>query len=245
VARTRTLMFGPLARYYDLQYAGKEYRSETRRLLRLARQYGRSSGRRWADIACGTGRHLEYLRGSYSVVGVDRSADMLRIARRRLPGVPLHRAPMQSFRLEGRFDVVSCLFSAIGHLPSERDLERTFANFARHLVPGGVMIVEPWIDPAAFRPGHVHLVQFPGPPAVVRFSVSSRKGNRSRIHYHFLIAERGRGIRHYQETDVGLLVSRRGLTRAVRRAGLVPHFLKDGFTPGRGLVIGVKPVSAD
>jgi SAM-dependent methyltransferase len=236
-------MFGQLARYYDLVYAGKDYRSETRRLVRLARQFGRSRGRAWADIACGTGRHLEYLRKSYSVVGVDRSADMLRIARRRLPGVPLHRGEMQSFRLDGRFDVVSCLFSAIGHLRTERELERTFANFARHLTPGGVMIVEPWIAPSVFRPPHLFLVHHPGPPAVVRFSSSSRKGNRSRVHYHYLVAEPGRAIRYFQEIDTGLLVSRRGLEKAVRGAGLVPHFVSEGFTPGRGLVVGVKPAA--
>ena len=240
---TRPKMYHDLARYYDTLYSGKDYRSEATKLNALARRFGRAGGRAWLDVACGTGRHLELLRAKWDVAGVDASPDMLRIAARRLPRVPLQEGDMRSFRLGREFDVVTCLFSAIGHLTSERDLGRAFTTFSRHLKPGGVAIVEPWIEPGRFRFHSTHLVTVRDRGlTIVRLAVSSRRGNRSVIRYHYLIAEGGRRIRHVEETDVGLLVDRVRLQSLLRRAGLRPRFLARGLHAGRGLLIGVKPV---
>lgn len=240
MAGPRPLMFHALADHFDAFIAGKDSRAECQLLERLARRLGRSGGRSWLDVACGTGRHLEFLRRHYVVTGLDISEDMLRIARRRLPGTRLLRADMRTFRLHDSFDVVSCLYSAIGHLKTERDLEATIANFARHLKHGGVVIIEPWIDPLAFRAGFVHLVSHTSPAAtVVRMSSSSRRGARSVIQYHYLIGETNRGIKHFAERDVGLLVSRTRVLAIMRKAGLTSRFLRRGLTPGRGLFVGV------
>lgn len=237
----RPLMFHKLAAYYDLQVAAKDYRSEVGQLERLVRRYGRSGGKAWLDVACGTGRHLEILRRTHPVVGVDISAEMLRVARRRLPGVRLVRSDMRTFRLEETFDVVSCLYSAIGHLKTERDLLATFSNFARHLRPGGIAIVEPWIAPADFRPRHLDLLTTRSPTqAIVRLAFSTRRGRHSLVHYHFLIGEIGRGIEHFEETDVGLLVAPRRLVSIMRSAGLEARFVERGLTFRRGLLLGVK-----
>ncbi len=238
---SRDLMFGRMARYYDLLYAQKDYRSESERLMALARRFGRSKGTEWLDVACGTGRHLGFLRRRYSVTGVDLSPAMLRIARRRLPGIRLRRGDMSSFRLGARFDVVTCLFSAIGHLRTEGELRTTFRNFARHLKPGGVALVEPWIDPSDFRPGFVHLVVHESPTVtVVRMAYSKRRANHSAIRYHYLVGAPGRGIRSTTETDIGLLVPRSRLLKAMEDAGLRSRFVAEGLTAQRGLLVGVK-----
>ena len=239
---SKIALYHSLADWYDAIYDWKDYRAEARRLEQIARRYGRTGRTRWLDVACGTGHHLEYLRGNHPCVGVDGSAEMLRIARRRLPGMRLVRGDMRSFDLGARFDVVTCLFSAVGHLPSERDLQRTFSNFARHLAPGGVAIVEPWLEPAAFRPGTIHLRTHQGPSGtIVRLASSARRGNRSVIDYHYLVADPARGLRYFTETDVGLMVPRARLIRLMRRAGLRSRFLTRGFTGDRGLLLGVKP----
>lgn len=240
----RPLMFHELAEYYDRLVAGKDSRAEVQRLESLARRFGHSRGRDWLDVACGTGRHLEFLQDHYRVTGVDLSRPMLRVARRRLPRVRLHRGDMRTFRLGTTFDVVSCLFSAIGHLQNEREVQAAFTNFARHLKPGGVTIVEPWIDPSQFHPGHLHLVTHDSPEVkIARLSFASRRKSHSRIHYQYLIGEAGRDIRHWEETDVGLLVSRDRLVELMGRAGLDPRFLSAGLTPGRGLLVGVNGAS--
>jgi ubiquinone/menaquinone biosynthesis C-methylase UbiE len=234
--------FHQFARYYDLINDWKDYRRESQRLESIARRFGRAGRTTWLDVACGTGRHLEHLGRRHSTMGVDASPEMLRIARRRLPGVRLVLGDMRTFRLKRRFDVVSCLFSAIGHLRTKADALATFGNFARHLNPGGVAIVEPWILPSAFRTGHIHLRTYQDSSiTIARVASSSRRGSRSLIHYHFLIGQPGHGVRYFEETDVGLLLSREELLELMTRAGLRPRFFSRGFLPGRGLLLGVKP----
>lgn len=237
----RSLMFGSLAPAYDLLYAQKDYASEARFLAGLARRIRGSAGGAWLDVACGTGRHLEQLRRSYTVAGVDRSGDMLAIARRRLPGVRLTRGDMRTFRLPRRFDVISCLFSAIGHLQSESDLLATFRNFERHLAPGGVALVEPWLLPEDLRVGSVHAVSAQGAElAVARMAFSRLRGRHTYIEYRYLVGRKGRGIAEYREVDRGLVVPSSRLVELMDRAGLYARFLRKGALARRGLLVGHK-----
>ncbi len=240
----RPLMFYRLAGEYDALTSAKATAREVALLERLARDLVRSGGRSWLDVACGTGRHLELLARRRPVVGVDLSPAMLRLARRRLPSTRLVRGDMRTFDLQEQFDVVSCLFSAIAHLRSEADVGRTFRNFARHLKPGGLCVVEPWIDPTLFRPGFVQLVDHAEPGhAVARMAVSRRRGGRSVVHYEYLVGDRRRGVAHYAEDDEGLLVPRHRLLARMAAAGLQARFRQDGLTPGRGLLLGRKPLA--
>ena len=241
VTGTGLSQFHELAEYYDPLNDQKDYRGESERLETIARRFGRAGKTAWLDVACGTGRHLEFLGQKHSTAGVDGSREMLRIARRRLPGVRLVPGDMRTFRLNLRFDVVSCLFSAIGHLRTKQEVQQAFANFARHLNPGGVAIVEPWIEPSVFRSEFIDLRTYESRAlTVARCAYSSRRGNRSIIRYHFLVGKPGHDIRYYEVTDVGLLITRRALLNLMRRAGLRAHFLARGLTSGRGLLVGVK-----
>ncbi len=116
-------MFAESAEMYDLFYEWKDYPAEVARLDALIRQR-HSSARTLLDVACGTGRHLELLANRYAVEGLDIEPRLLEVARRRLPGVPLHLADMRSFDLGRSFDVVTCLFSSIGYVRSIRGLQR-------------------------------------------------------------------------------------------------------------------------
>ncbi|MFZ0891320.1 MAG: methyltransferase domain-containing protein [Thermoplasmata archaeon] len=235
------VQFHELAKYYDAINDWKDYREETRRLEAIASRYGRRGKTAWLDVACGTGQHLEHLRWNHFITGVDGSREMLRQARRRLPGAPLVFGDMRTFRLPRQFDVVSCLFSAIGHLDTKEDVRKAFSNLARHVKEGGVVIVEPWIDPVTFRPGTIHLQAHESPGlTIARLAFSQRRGNHSRIHYHFLIGESGRQIRYLKEVDDGLLLSRDELQELMRTVGLRPHFISRGIMKRRGILIGVK-----
>ena len=62
-----------------------------------------------ADIGCGPGNSTEVLCGRYpraSIVGFDSSPDMIKAARRRLPGVEFRIADIREWREERLFDVI-------------------------------------------------------------------------------------------------------------------------------------------
>ena len=62
---------------------------------------------------------------------------------------------MTTMSLGRRFDVITCLFSTIGYVKTYQNLAKTLRNFADHLRPGGLLLIEPWfteeIDPVTFQ----------------------------------------------------------------------------------------------
>src|ERR1700736_4847286 len=104
-------MFTETTRFYDAIYSFKDYRKESEILVDLL---SLQKGRSLLDVACGTGKHLEFLRHHFSCEGLDLDDKLLAIAENRLPGIPLHHADMTDFALGEQFDAVTCLFSAIG-----------------------------------------------------------------------------------------------------------------------------------
>jgi SAM-dependent methyltransferase len=67
---------------YDALYRDKDYQSECDLIERVFREYGTRPVHTILDLGCGTGNHaIPLAQRGYEVVGVDRSADMLEIAR--------------------------------------------------------------------------------------------------------------------------------------------------------------------
>ncbi|MCI4346174.1 MAG: class I SAM-dependent methyltransferase [Thermoplasmata archaeon] len=222
------------AEYYDRIYGFRPYREEARALRAIARRG--TDGVRWLDVGCGTGEHLRYLQQWFDVAGVEPSPAMRREARRKLPGVPIYSGRMQEFRLPQRFDVVSCLFSAIGYLPTVTHLKRTLRNFARHLAPGGVVLVEPWIFPEQYRPGRLPAVlrrDLPG-ATLLRMNVVERRGHRTSMVMHHLYGDR-RGVRYFAERHESTMFTRSEFAKAFRAAGLRAKLLRPGLSSKRGL----------
>ena len=227
------------ARVYDEIYSWKDYRAESGRIRRLIRENGPPRAKRLLDVACGTGSHLAYLSRWYDSTGLDLTEGMLRVARRKLPNVRFVRGRMEEFDLGAKYDAVTCLFSAIAYVRSERDLRRTIRNFANHLRPGGVAIVEPWLLLSGYRTGTVHVRTFGSDRLpIVRMSLSARRGMRSIMDMHHLVGTPG-GVRHWVEHhDLGMFPVRTYL-QAFRAAGFRVRFLRNGLMKQRGLYVAV------
>ena len=75
------------------------------------------------DVACGTGRHAVLLSGEgYSVVGLDLSLNLLRIARNRGKQIYLVRGDMRILPFKSMvFSAAISLDTSFGYLPSEQD----------------------------------------------------------------------------------------------------------------------------
>src|ERR1039457_3545618 len=146
----KQILYTDLARYYDLIYSWKDYQKEAATIQRLIARYKRSKGKDLLEVACGTGRHIQYLKDKFHVLGTDISAGMLGVARQNVKGMHFQRADMVTLNLGKEFDVILCLFSSIGYVKTSADLKRTLQNFGRHLKKGGVVIIEPWLTKETF-----------------------------------------------------------------------------------------------
>jgi SAM-dependent methyltransferase len=94
------------------------------------------------ELGCGTGSVLAGLRAISHLTGLDRSPQMLEIARGKVPFARLVQDDLVSFHLEERFDVVVCVFDTINHLPSLAAWKDVYDRVADHLVPGGLFIFD-------------------------------------------------------------------------------------------------------
>ncbi len=237
-------MFYRSQRFYDAVYAGKDHAGEAQRLHALIQQHKRSPGRALLDVACGTGGHLVHLRAHYAVEGLDLDPEMLTLARAKLPGVPLHRGDMVDFDLGRRYDVVLCLFSAIGEVKTLDRLGRAVRTMARHLLPGGVLVIEPWLSPEAVEPGRLSALFVDRPDLkLARMNLVEVVGRLSILEFHYLVGT-PRGIEHFTERHELGLFTMEEYAQALREDGLEVTVDAEGLT-GRGLVIGVRPLEGD
>jgi SAM-dependent methyltransferase len=136
--------------YFDAQYL-LEYEPlfrlerDRREVARLMEVLGAPSGARVLDVPCGQGRHTHLLaEAGFDVDGLDYSADLLAVARRRGTSSQLRytRGDMRRLpaRWTGRFDVVLNLFTSFGFFTDPADDRQVVAEFARVLVPGGTLV---------------------------------------------------------------------------------------------------------
>lgn len=234
-------MFTQSAQYYDAIYSFKDYQGESERLLDIIHENLQSRGDHLLDVACGTGQHIQFLKKSFQVEGVDSSPEFLDIAQQRNPEVSFHIADMTNFNLGRSFDVVTCLFSSIGYVKTVEHLNQTVDCLAEHLAPGGILLIEPWFTPDSWKPGTVHAVFVDEPELkIARINTSDTVDRLSVFNFHYLIGT-PQGVEHFLERHELGLFETDEMRRALTTAGLIVSYDESGLT-GRGLYIGLKPV---
>jgi SAM-dependent methyltransferase len=191
----------PQAAIYDAMTRGmgKDYAAEADVVAAavLARRPGAAS---LLDVACGTGEHLRHLRDRFEVAGLELSEHMAAIARTKLgPDVPIHAGDMRSFDLGRTFDAVTCMFSGIGYARDELQLGRAISSMAKHLVPGGVLVIDAWLVPEQWVDGHrrAHAAN-EDDVSLTRLDTSHRVGRTSVLDFHFTVAT-GAGVDRFTE----------------------------------------------
>ncbi len=233
-------MFTKTTEFYDAIYSWKDYAKESQLLLGFIAQHKKSAGNSLLDVACGTGAHIAFLKGTFSIEGLDLDENMLAIARGKHPEIPFHHGDMLDFDLGRSFDVVVCLFSAIGYVKQPPLLNQAIANMARHLAPGGVLVVEPWLTPEQIEGGNrppVHSLFVDRPNLkIARLNETRIKDGIFRTNFHYLIGQGGKIFYRRERHELGLFTHEQYVA-AFQLAGLAVHHDADGLM-GRGLYLG-------
>lgn len=235
-------VFTKTATWYDLIYAEKDYARESVRVTELIRQHQRSAGNTLLDVACGSGGHLAHLTDAFDAEGLDLDESLIAIARQRLPQVRFHVAEMCRFDLGRTFDAVTCLFSSIGYARTPDGLNSAIGSFERHLKPGGVLVLEPWLPPGRFTAGYVSLEAIDRDEIkVARVQRSTIEDGLSVLNFDYLVGT-SESVQHFTERHELGLFRHDEMLSALEARGLTVHFDPDGLM-GRGLYVGTKPLA--
>jgi len=136
------------AEVYDSLYRTKDYDKECDFLEALFRRHGKSI-KTVLDLGCGTGGHaLVLAKRGYRVVGIDRSEDMIKAARRKAKKdglkINFHRCSIQDLKLNAVFDAVISMFAVLSYQNDNEDLALVCKNANRHRKRGGLFIFDAW-----------------------------------------------------------------------------------------------------
>jgi ubiquinone/menaquinone biosynthesis C-methylase UbiE len=234
-------MFSKSAKFYNAIYAsvGKDYAAEAQKIRALIEKHKKSSGNTLLEAACGTGMHASHLSEHYQVEGLDLDPEILAVARQNYPDISFHQADMVDFDLKRQFDVITCLFSSIGYVKTTARLNQAIQTMTRHLVAGGLLLLEPWFTPEQWHPGKVSGTFVEEPDLkIARMNISEVEGSLSFFNFHYLVGT-PEGIHYFTERhELGLFTNDEYLG-AFRLAGLEVLHDPEGIY-GRGLYIGLK-----
>jgi SAM-dependent methyltransferase len=175
----------------------------------------------------------------FEVHGVDLDRGLLDIAAHHLPPERLHQGDMRTFDFGVQVDIVTCLFSSIGYMATLSDMRVAVANMARHLKPGGVLLMEPWLYKDQYQSPHLHMLNVDEEDLkIARISQGVRRGDVSVIDFQYLVVTYDEVFRESERHELGLY-DQSEYQQAIEDAGLACEY--DPIGPmGRGLFLGVK-----
>jgi SAM-dependent methyltransferase len=145
---------------YDTIYQSKNYAAESRFVIDQLRRTLGYAPRHILDLGCGTGLHaVQMAHAGILTTGVDGSGNMIEIARKRKKALSPEVRKRLQFRIGDirglelcrRYDAAVSLFHVMSYVTANEDLEATFWNVRRHLVPGGAFLFDFWYGPAVLR----------------------------------------------------------------------------------------------
>ena len=225
-------MYSRTAQYYDLIYGFKDYSAEAEKITALIREE-LPTANAILDVACGTAEHAKLLSEQFEVDGIDLEPAFVKIAREKVPSGNFWLADMSNFSLPKTYDVVLCLFSSIGYLPTKEKVVAALKSFKKHLNPGGVIFIEPWITPENWQVGHTTMVTAEANDLkICRMNVAERTDNRSILNFHYLIATK-KSVEHLEEAHELTLYTKAEMMGCFAKAGLEVSYDERLF--GRGL----------
>ncbi len=145
-------LFSRYASFYDALYADKDYEAECDFLVLVLGEHGVGAGASILDLGSGTGNHdIPLARRGFEVTGVDRSAEMVGLAREKAAeagmAVDFVVGDVRDIDLGRTFDAVVSMFAVVCYQLTNDDLLRMFTDVRRHLEAGGLFVFDGWFGP--------------------------------------------------------------------------------------------------
>ncbi|MCK9401753.1 MAG: class I SAM-dependent methyltransferase [Bacteroidales bacterium] len=96
------------------------------------------------DAGCGTGRLTNLLASLGPAIGFDRSAEMLKIARKKYPHIKFIKKSFLDFCLpdEKRADLIVCAFDSLNYTSTVAELRQIFKNFYNQIREEGCLLFD-------------------------------------------------------------------------------------------------------
>ena len=234
-----------LAEIYDCVYSFKDYKKESDIVHRVIQKYSRSGGRELLDLCCGTGAHIQHLRKRYIVTGLDKSPQMLKIARTRNKSVRFVRADMNSFHLKKKFDAIVCLFSSVAYLRTKKNFATFASRCLKHLKPGGVLIIEPFVSEKLYKKSTIPFALVSEQPKlrVLRMNAHGPvRNHQTRLVMHYLVGTKGK-VEHRTDIHSVGFIEPEDMVKILKARGFKAWKSKENLTHfragHRGQVIGL------
>jgi SAM-dependent methyltransferase len=142
--------------YYDVLYAEKDYQSEIRHIMAMAKK---SPPGRILEVGSGTGNHsLCCARLGFNVVGVDIDEQMVAVAMAKLRHQPMDisrrvsfiHGPVEDLDMSG-FDMGICLFNVINYMDHITHLRCFMQGVHDRLERDAPFLFDAWNGVAALR----------------------------------------------------------------------------------------------
>ncbi len=136
--------FSQIAPYYDTLMNHIDYPGWVEYIIKIFRAL-KKTPEVIIDVACGTGNAALLLaKSGFRVIGVDQSAGMLEIFKKKAAGLDITFvcADMRGFTVPQPADAAISLFDSINYLLTEDELEQCFRTVHQNLKPGGLFVFD-------------------------------------------------------------------------------------------------------
>ncbi|HNX18459.1 MAG TPA: class I SAM-dependent methyltransferase [Methanoregula sp.] len=228
---------------YDLLYEEKDYDGECDLIEKIIKKYSKIPVHSILDLGCGTGNHsLRLAKRGYLVTGVDRSKEMLDIAKAKADQknvkCSLYQSDIRIFNRPEKYDAIIMMFAVLGYQQENDDVLAVLKTVSKHLNKGGVFICDLWYGPAVLnqKPGERVRVIEKGDTKIIRVSSGLLDIFRHLVTVHFhlwtikgerIIAEtqEDHTMRFFFPQELSLLFAASGLK--IQRIGVFPDIETD------------------
>ena len=133
--------------FYDLLYKNKKYKKEFDLIKKTLKRYT-SKPSSLLDLGCGTGKYSNLMTSlNLKVVGVDRSNNMLKIAKQKYSKnkkLTFVKSSIEKINLKKKFDIISALFHILSYQTSSKQIDKFFINSYKHLNKNGILVFDFW-----------------------------------------------------------------------------------------------------